>query len=69
MIAITPAVAAALDRQTFATLFANAEGVMVGDGEIWFSGICADATCSAVRVRIIALNPDAAPGPDGRDPG
>jgi len=66
---ITPAVAAALERQTFATLFANADGVMVGDGEIWFSGICADATCSAVSVRIIALNPDAAPGPDGGDPG
>lgn len=65
----TPPVVAALERQTFATLFANAQGVMVGDGEVWFSGICDDATCAEVRVGIIAINsPDDAPrGAAGTD--
>jgi hypothetical protein len=58
----TPPVVAAIDRQAYATLFATAEGVMIGDGEIWFSGICGDEACSAVSVKIIAVNPpDAAP--------
>jgi hypothetical protein len=55
----TPAVVAALERQTYATLFANADGVMVGDGEIWFSGVCGDATCASPTVKIIAINADA----------
>jgi hypothetical protein len=42
---------------------------MVGDGEIWFSGICADATCAEVTVRIIAINPEDAVVPDETDPG
>jgi hypothetical protein len=66
----TAPVVAALEAQTYATLFAAAEGVMVGDGEIWFSGICDDAACSAVSVKIIAVNPPVAPGgPDEIDPG
>jgi hypothetical protein len=66
----TPPVVAAIGRQSYATLFATAEGVMVGDGEVWFSGICEDETCADVTVRIIALNPPLAPGaPDATDPG
>jgi hypothetical protein len=66
----TPLVVAAIERQTFATLFANAEGVMVGDGEVWFSGVCGDEACADVAVRIIAVNPPIAPvGPEGTDPG
>jgi hypothetical protein len=66
----TPPVLAAALGQTYATLFATADGVMIGDGEIWFSGICADETCSEVSVKIIAVNPpDEAPGhPAGKDP-
>ena len=57
---LTPAVVAAVEKQTYATLFANAEGAMIGDGEVWFSGVCGDATCAEASVRIIAVNP-----PDG----
>jgi hypothetical protein len=53
----TPAVVAAVEKQTYGTLFANAEGVMIGDGEVWFSGICADGTCSDASVKITAVNP------------
>ena len=42
---------AAVERQTYATLFANADGVMIGDGELWFSGTCADAACAEASVR------------------
>jgi hypothetical protein len=59
----TPPVVAAIEGQTYATLFATAEGVMVGDGELWFSGICAGEACSEVSVKVIAVNPpDDAPG-------
>jgi hypothetical protein len=53
---LTPAVVAAVERQTYGTLFANADGVMIGDGEVWFSEVCADATCAEASVRIIAIN-------------
>jgi hypothetical protein len=52
----TPAVKAAIERQTYATLFAHADGVMIGNGEIWFHGICSDQTCSDAQVKIIAVN-------------
>ena len=62
----TPAVVAAVEQQTYATLFANAEGVMIGNGEVWFSGICADATCSDASVKIIAVNQPDGPESDRR---
>ena len=55
----TPAVVADVERQTYATLFAAAEGVMIDDGEIWFSGVCSDQACSEATIRIIAVNPTA----------
>jgi hypothetical protein len=65
----TPSVVAALERQSYATLFATTDGVMVGDGEVWFSGICGDQACSEVSVKITAVNPpDDAPGhPDATE--
>lgn len=36
---ITAKVKHALQVQTYETLFANWQGVMVGQGEIWFSGV------------------------------
>jgi len=36
---VTPKVKSAIEKQTYATLFANWQGVMIGDGEIWFSGV------------------------------
>jgi len=47
-------------RQRFEDLFSNSRGIMLGAGEVWFSGIC-DATsaygaCDNPRIRIIAIN-------------
>ncbi len=36
---MTPAVVAAIGRQDYATLFANDEGVMIGDGQVWFAAV------------------------------
>lgn len=53
---ITPKVKNAISRQSYATLFANWQGVMIGDGEIWFSGICKDDECREQTIKIIAIN-------------
>jgi hypothetical protein len=54
---VTPDVASAIEKQSYAGVFANADGVMIGDGEVWFSGVCGDAACTQQRIRIIAINP------------
>jgi hypothetical protein len=54
---LTPKVVAAIERQAYASLFSNDRGVMIGDGEVWFSGVCEDAACKIAPVKIIAINP------------
>ena len=54
---VTAKIAAAIKDQTYARLFANSEGVMIGSGEVWFSGICSDTACTKQFVKIIAFNP------------
>jgi hypothetical protein len=49
----------AITAQTFAGLFANSQGVMIGSGEVWFSAVCRARDCNAPPVMIIALNPQA----------
>lgn len=48
---VTPKVKHAVASQTYETLFANWQGVMIGDGEVWFSGVGSNNT-----VRITAIN-------------
>lgn len=48
---ITPKVKAAVDKQTYATLFTNWQGVMIGRGEIWFSGMG-----DGLKVKIYTIN-------------
>lgn len=52
---ITPAIAEVIEKQTFETLFVNAEGVMFGDGQVWMTGVCEDDSCAAFDVKIITL--------------
>jgi hypothetical protein len=47
----------AILRQPYESLFANSRGVMIGTGQVWFSGICQDAACRGRTIRIIAFNP------------
>jgi hypothetical protein len=47
----------AILQQQYEKLFANGSGVMIGDGEIWFSGICKDTRCIDRSIKITAINP------------
>jgi hypothetical protein len=53
---MTGKVKTAVAKQTYATLFANAQGIMIGDGEVWFSGICGDDSCKQQTIKVIAIN-------------
>ncbi|KQZ14463.1 hypothetical protein ASD44_10565 [Mesorhizobium sp. Root554] len=48
---MTPKVKHAVANQTYATLFANWQGVMIGDGEVWFSGIGETG-----KIKVTAIN-------------
>ncbi len=48
---VTSKVKNAVAGQTYETLFANWQGVMIGDGEVWFSGVGDGNT-----VKITAIN-------------
>ena len=52
---VTPAIAAVVARQSWDALFVNAQGVMLGDGEVWLGGECADKDCTSMRVRVITI--------------
>lgn len=54
---VTPAMAAAIGRQRYGTLFVNYRGVMFGNGEAWINGICRDASCKRFDVKVVALQP------------
>ena len=53
----TPKVLEAIEAQDYSSLFANATGVMIGNGELWFSSVCSDTRCLDSAVKIIAINP------------
>jgi hypothetical protein len=43
--------------QTYEALFVNAQGVMIGSGQVWFSGVCNDELCSRRPIKVIGFNP------------
>lgn len=52
----TSKIKAALMAQQPAELFRSWRGAMVGDGELWFSGICAKQGCTKYEILVIAVN-------------
>lgn len=52
----TPEVASVVADQNYAELFANNDGVMFGDGEMWMLPICLDDQCSSFYWTIGAIN-------------
>ncbi|STR44722.1 hypothetical protein [Iodobacter fluviatilis] len=54
---ITPKVKAAVLAQTAESLFRNSNGAMIGNGEIWFSGLCLNKECTKQTTKMIAINP------------
>lgn len=56
---ITEKIKKIVAEERFVGMFANGSGMMFGNGQIWFSGICLDKTCKDSKklvVRIIAIN-------------
>ncbi|HEY9279613.1 MAG TPA: hypothetical protein VIP51_06015 [Eoetvoesiella sp.] len=52
----TKDIIAAVQRQHYADLFVRDQGVMIGDGEVWFRGLCADKACKRRTVKVITIN-------------
>jgi hypothetical protein len=53
---VTPAVAEVVISQEYADLFVNADGVMLGDGEVWLNAYCTDRSCAVTYWLIRAIN-------------
>ncbi len=45
----------AISGQDYGSLFVNSEGVMIGNGEVWISGICEDSACSSAPPRVAVI--------------
>lgn len=52
---ITPAVADAIAAQAWDTLFVNADGMMIGNGEVWINGTCATESCETFDPMIVTI--------------
>jgi hypothetical protein len=52
----TAEVAKAVLTQKPGDLFHNWQGSMIGNGQVWFSGVCTDAACSHQRIGVTAVN-------------
>lgn len=51
----TEAIIEAVSAQDYGTLFVNSEGVMIGDGEVWITGICEDSACTSALPRVSVI--------------
>jgi hypothetical protein len=49
---VTPQIAQVIENQKYEDIFVNGQGAMLGDGEVWISGICKDSSCKQVDIRI-----------------
>ncbi|THV23322.1 hypothetical protein [Peteryoungia ipomoeae] len=45
----------AVSNQEYGDLFVNSEGVMIGNGEVWISGICEDSACTSAPPRVTVI--------------
>ena len=52
----TPAVKAAVLQQAPDEIFRNSNGAMLGNGEVWISGVCRDQNCQVAPPKVTAIN-------------
>jgi len=52
----TPAVKAAVLEQKQNDIFRNANGAMLGNGEVWISGVCRDKDCQIAPPKVTTIN-------------
>lgn len=51
----TETIVEAVSNQEYGDLFVNSEGVMIGNGEVWISGICEDSACTSAPPRVAVI--------------
>ena len=49
---ITHDIQDAILKQKYENLFVNSQGAMIGDGEVWITGICRDKSCRQTDIKI-----------------
>jgi hypothetical protein len=49
---ITHDIQDAIFKQKYENLFVNSQGAMIGDGEVWITGICRDKSCRQSDIKI-----------------
>lgn len=54
---VTAPIARAIAAQSFDNVFANWQGVMIGNGQVWLNGQCQDPACQRSEVRIVTIQP------------
>ena len=52
----TPVVKAAILRQELDEIFRNSKGAMLGNGEVWISGVCLDQGCQVAPPKVTTIN-------------
>ena len=52
---VTDEIKEAVAAQDYEYLFANQDGIMFGEGQVWLSGICLDDACEKVEVKIVTI--------------
>jgi hypothetical protein len=52
----TPKLVDVVAKQEYGALFVRDQGAMIGDGEIWFGGVCRDKGCKQSEVRVTGFN-------------
>ena len=62
---VTPEIAAAVADEPLSEMMLNYQGVMLGQGEVWVSGICSDAACADPEIRVVAIQPAVEQAPAG----
>lgn len=51
----TDSIKEAVAAQEYGDLFVNSEGIMIGNGQVWISGICEDTACTIAPPRIMTV--------------
>lgn len=44
-----------IGAQQYAGVMVNAQGVMLGDGQVWLNGVCVDKACTKSTPRVVTL--------------
>lgn len=52
---LTDEIKTAITEQKWQDLFANTDGIMYGNGQVWLNGVCKDDKCAEFDVRIMTI--------------